>query len=140
MTGFLFALQIIGLAFLYIVVPLFSIFFGIILITMYTNHKMGRLHSWKEITSPRVSPNVIWADDFREVCELFLESPDDPRIQRVMFNTILESMTLIRDFNINPNRCELSGMSIWMLKEQLRVNLKDQYYVENWGDMPQKVV
>ena len=92
------------------------------------------------MTSQRVSPNIIWADDFREVCELFLENPDDPRIQRVMYNTILESMTLIRDFNINPTRCELTGMSIWMLKEQLRVNLKDQYYVENWGDMPKKVV
>ena len=140
MTGILFGLQIFGMALFYIVLPLFSIFFGTIVISMYIQHKMGMLHSWKEMTSRKVSPNIIWADDFREACELFLENTNDERIKRVLHKCIMNSMPLINDGDINRNRCSITGIPSWMLKEQLRINLKDQYYVDNWGDMPKKVV
>ena len=139
MTGFWIFFKVFGMAILFVVVPLFTIFFGIIITSMYVNHKMGRLHSWKNITSRKVSSNIIWADDFREACELFYENPNDTRVQGVLKNVMMESMLLINDGDINPNRCEITGVPSWLLKEQLKVNLHGEYYVKNWGDMPTKV-
>lgn len=139
MSGFWLFFKIFGLALLYIVIPLFTIFFGIIIASMYINHKMGRLHSWKDIKNRKIAEIVVWSDDFREACELFYENPDDERIRRVLKNVIMKSMTYISDGEINRHRCEITGIRSWVLKEQLKVNLNNEYYVKYWGDLPEKI-
>lgn len=123
---------------LMIAIPMFIVFWSGVTVWLYILHRKGTLRPYKNIlTSSKTQQLIVWSDDFREACELFLEHPDDPRVQRVLYKTIMRSMFMLSDDVLGQHKLSrITGIESEILREQLKVNLNNQYYVNCWGEMP----